>query len=162
MNKARKVVEEAYEKYIKSNQADEEDIQLLNGMKEIQKKGLDEILFLLAEYSVDTKRAAFLSGFEAGIKAALELCKKLWRKRMRLIDADEVKEIICKHEERLVQRQMIYEVEKLKSYDNESMRTMIQDRIKELKNSRAGYMVCGISCNHAVVAELERLLKEIE
>lgn len=81
---------------------------------------------------------------------------------MRLVNADDVKEIICKHEERLVQRQMIYEVEKLKSYDNESMRTMIQDRIKELKNSRAGYMVCGVSCNHAVVAELERLLKEIE
>lgn len=39
---------------------------------------------------------------------------------------------------------------------------LIQNRIKELKNSRAGYMVCGISCNHAVVAELERLLKEIE
>lgn len=81
---------------------------------------------------------------------------------MRLVNADDVKEIICKHEERLVQRQMIYEVEKLKSYDNESMRAMIQDRIKELKNSRAGYMVCGISCNHAVIAELERLLKEIE
>lgn len=39
---------------------------------------------------------------------------------------------------------------------------LIQNRIKELQNSRAGYMVCGISCNHAVIAELERLLKEIE
>lgn len=58
---------------------------------------------------------------------------------------------------------MIYEeIERLKSYDNEAVKMMIQDRIAELKNSRAGYMVCGISCNHAVVAELERLLKEIE
>lgn len=39
---------------------------------------------------------------------------------------------------------------------------LIQNRIKELKNSRAGYMVCGVSCNHAVVAELERLLQKIE
>lgn len=39
---------------------------------------------------------------------------------------------------------------------------LIQNRIKELKNNRTGYMVCGVSCNHAVVAELERLLKEIE
>ena len=31
-----------------------------------------------------------------------------------------------------------------------------------LKNSRAGYMVCGISCNHAVVPEVERLLQKIE
>ena len=44
----------------------------------------------------------------------------------------------------------------------EDIKKMIQNRIEELKNSRAGYMVCGISCNHAVVAELERLLKEIE
>ena len=57
---------------------------------------------------------------------------------------------------------MIYEIERLKSYDNEVVKMMIQDRIIELKNSRAGYMVCGISCNHAVVAELERLLKKIE
>lgn len=77
MNRARKVVEEAYEKYIKSNQTDEEDMRFLNGIREIQKKGKDEMLFLLAEYSVDIKRAAFLSGFEAGIKTALELCKKL-------------------------------------------------------------------------------------
>lgn len=42
----------------------------------------------------------------------------------------------------------------------EDIKKMIQNRIEELKNSRAGYMVCGISCNHAVVAELERLLKE--
>lgn len=39
---------------------------------------------------------------------------------------------------------------------------LIQNRIKELKNNRAGYMVCGVSYNHAVVAELERLLKEVE
>ena len=58
---------------------------------------------------------------------------------------------------------MIYEeIERLKSYDNEAVKMMIQDRIAELKNSRAGYMVCGISCNHAVIAELERLLKEVE
>ena len=58
---------------------------------------------------------------------------------------------------------MIYEeIERLKSYDNEAVKMMIQDRIIELKNSHAGYMVCGISCNHAVVAELERVLKEIE
>lgn len=57
---------------------------------------------------------------------------------------------------------MIYEIERLKSYDNEVAKMIIQDRIIELKNSRAGYMVCGISCNHAVVAELERLLKEVE
>ena len=44
----------------------------------------------------------------------------------------------------------------------EDIKKMIQNRIEELKNSRAGYMVCGISCNHAVVAELERLLKEVE
>ena len=81
---------------------------------------------------------------------------------MRLIDADDVKEIICKHEKRLVQKQMIYEVEKLKSHNKEAVGLLIENRIKELKNSRAGYMVCGISCNHAVVAELERLLKEIE
>ena len=81
---------------------------------------------------------------------------------MRLIDADDVKEIICKHEERLVQKQMIYEVEKLKSHNKEAVGLLIENRIKELKNSRAGYMVCGISCNHAVVAELERLLKKIE
>ena len=81
---------------------------------------------------------------------------------MRLINADDVKEIICKHEKRLVQKQMIYEVEKLKSHNKEAVGLLIENRIKELKNSRAGYMVCGISCNHAVVAELERLLKEIE
>ena len=57
---------------------------------------------------------------------------------------------------------MIYEIERLKSYDNEVVKMMIQDRIIELKNSRAGYMICGVSCNHAVVAELERLLKEVE
>ena len=57
---------------------------------------------------------------------------------------------------------MIYEIERLKSYDNEVVKMMIQDRIIELKNSRAGYMICGVSCNHAVIAELERLLKEIE
>lgn len=44
----------------------------------------------------------------------------------------------------------------------EDIKKMIQNRIEELKNSRAGYMVCGVSCNHAVVAELERLLKKIE
>lgn len=49
-----------------------------------------------------------------------------------------------------------------KSGEIEDIKKMIQNRIEELKNSRAGYMVCGISCNHAVVAELERLLKEIE
>lgn len=51
---------------------------------------------------------------------------------------------------------------KLKSHNKEGVGLLIENRIKELKNSRAGYMVCGISCNHAVVAELERLLKEIE
>lgn len=44
----------------------------------------------------------------------------------------------------------------------EGIKKMIQNRIEELKNSRAGYMVCGVSCNHAVVAELERLLKDLE
>lgn len=44
----------------------------------------------------------------------------------------------------------------------EDIKKMIQNRIEELKNSRAGYMVCGVSCNHAVVAELERLLQKIE
>lgn len=44
----------------------------------------------------------------------------------------------------------------------EGIKKMIQNRIEELKNSRAGYMVCGVSCNHAVVAELERLLQKIE
>ena len=44
----------------------------------------------------------------------------------------------------------------------EDIKKTIQNRIKELKNSRAGYMVCGVSCNHAVVAELERLLRKIE
>ena len=44
----------------------------------------------------------------------------------------------------------------------EGIKKMIQNRIEELKNSRAGYMVCGISCNHAVVAELEMLLRKIE
>lgn len=81
---------------------------------------------------------------------------------MRLINADDVKDIICKYEKRLVQRQMIYEIECLKSHDNEYVKSLIQNRIKELKNSRAGYMVSGVSCNHAVVAELERLLKEME
>lgn len=81
---------------------------------------------------------------------------------MRLIDADDVKEIICKHEKRLVQKQIIYEVEKLKSHNKEGVGLLIENRIKELKNSRAGYMICGVSCNHAVIAELERLLKEIE
>ena len=57
---------------------------------------------------------------------------------------------------------MIYEIERLKSYDNEAVKMMIRDRIIELKNSRAGYMVCGVSCNHAVVAELKRLLKDLE
>lgn len=35
MNRARKVVEEVYEKYIKSNQTDEEDMRFLNGIREI-------------------------------------------------------------------------------------------------------------------------------
>lgn len=55
-------------------------------------------------------------------------------------------------------------MQKLDKIENkeEGIKKMIQNRIKELKNSRAGYMVCGVSCNHAVVAELERLLKKIE
>lgn len=32
---------------------------------------------------------------------------------MRLVSADEVKEIICKYENRIIQRTMIYEIEKL-------------------------------------------------
>ena len=77
MNRARKAVEEAYEKYIKSNQTDEEDMRFLNGLRKIQKEEKDALIFLCAEYSEDIKRAAFFLGFEAGIKAALELCKKL-------------------------------------------------------------------------------------
>ena len=60
---------------------------------------------------------------------------------------------------------LIYEKDNLENASNSDKvikSELIQNRIKELKNSRAGYMVCGISCNHAVVAELERLLKEIE
>lgn len=53
-------------------------------------------------------------------------------------------------------------IQKLGEIEDKGIKKMIQNRIKELKNSRAGYMVCGVSCNHAVVAELERLLKEIE
>lgn len=33
---------------------------------------------------------------------------------MRLVNADDVKQIICKYENRLVQRTIIYEIEKLK------------------------------------------------
>lgn len=32
---------------------------------------------------------------------------------IRLVSADEVKEIICKYENRIIQRTMIYEIEKL-------------------------------------------------
>ena len=32
---------------------------------------------------------------------------------MRLVSADKVKEIICKYENRIIQRTMIYEIEKL-------------------------------------------------
>lgn len=35
MNRARKAVEEVYEKYIKSNQTDEEDMRFLNGLRKI-------------------------------------------------------------------------------------------------------------------------------
>ena len=32
---------------------------------------------------------------------------------MRLVSADDIKEIICKYENRVIQRTMIYEIEKL-------------------------------------------------
>lgn len=34
---------------------------------------------------------------------------------IRLVNADDVKEIICKYENRVIQRTMIYEIEKLNS-----------------------------------------------
>lgn len=46
---------------------------------------------------------------------------------VRLVSADAVKEIICKHESRLKQRQMIYEIEMLPGL------TLTTEQIKELK-----------------------------
>ncbi len=85
---------------------------------------------------------------------------------MRLVNADDVKEIICKYEKQLIQRKIIYEIEKLKSYSNENdkerIKTIIQDRIKMLKYGKDDYLVSDIIITYAVVTELEDLLREIE
>ena len=161
-------------------QAKAKNIEFLNKITQEQNKDYLEVFYKIEENAkkevakiiLITNETAFLGTvlisqphdfFKSKVERMFEEAKeKKEGKRMRLIDADDVKKIICKHEKRLVQRQMIYEIERLKSYSNEAVKMMIQGRIKELKNSRAGYMVCGISCNHAVIAELERLLKEIE
>lgn len=59
-------------------------------------------------------------------------------------------------------KRRMQKLDEIEDKEEEDIKKMIQNRIKELKNSRAGYMVCGISCNHAVIAELERLLRKIE
>ncbi len=50
---------------------------------------------------------------------------------MRLVNADDVKELICKNEIQLILKKIIYEIEKLKSYsyeyDKERIKTIIQD-----------------------------------
>lgn len=121
-----------------------------------------ETPFWLAIWATEPERVVDVRMSYSDLKNHLRLNRKGEKKEMRLVNADDVKEIICKHEKRLVQKQMIYEVEKLKSHNKEAVGLLIENRIKELRNSRAGYMVCGVSCNHAVVAELERLLKDLE